>query len=197
MVGTLTVQNLQGPASGANANKIIIPSGHTLDARAGFVPPAGSIIQVVQATLGSTESFAPSTGTYADSSLTASITPTSTNSKILVTYTTFLGQAASYNMSTRIKRNSTIIGNGTSEGGRIVGNAVTMSYKATNDGYGVHPVTNLYLDSPSSTSSVTYTIQVASYGGNAVYVNRSQIFQAGADYDTIPLSSLTLMEIAG
>lgn len=30
MAGTLTVQNLQGPSSGANANKVIIPSGQTL-----------------------------------------------------------------------------------------------------------------------------------------------------------------------
>ena len=45
MVGTLTVQNLQGPASGANANKVIIPSGHTLDASAGFVPSAGQIVK--------------------------------------------------------------------------------------------------------------------------------------------------------
>lgn len=49
MVGTLTVQNLQGPASGANAGKIIIPSGHTLDASAGLIPPDGSIIQVSNA----------------------------------------------------------------------------------------------------------------------------------------------------
>jgi hypothetical protein len=47
MSGTLVVQNIQGPSSGANANKIIIPSGQTLDASAGFVPPAGSVIQVI------------------------------------------------------------------------------------------------------------------------------------------------------
>jgi len=42
MAGTLTVQNLQGPSSGANANKIIVPSGQTLDASAGtLVPSAG------------------------------------------------------------------------------------------------------------------------------------------------------------
>ena len=47
MAGTLTVQNLQGPSSGANAGKIIIPSGHTLDASEGFVPSAGQMIQSV------------------------------------------------------------------------------------------------------------------------------------------------------
>ena len=46
MVGTLTVQNLQGPTSGANANKVIIPSGQTIDASAGlFTPSASQIVQ--------------------------------------------------------------------------------------------------------------------------------------------------------
>ena len=45
MAGTLTVQNLQGPSSGANANKIIVPSGHTLDASSGLVPAAGQIVK--------------------------------------------------------------------------------------------------------------------------------------------------------
>ena len=50
MAGTLTVQNIECPSSGANANKIIIPSGQTLDASEGFVPPAGHVVQVVSAT---------------------------------------------------------------------------------------------------------------------------------------------------
>ena len=46
MAGTLTVQNLQGPSSGANANKIIVPSGQTIDASAGtLVPASGQIVQ--------------------------------------------------------------------------------------------------------------------------------------------------------
>ena len=46
MAGTLTVQNLQGPSSGANANKIIVPSGQTLDASNGsFTPSADQVVQ--------------------------------------------------------------------------------------------------------------------------------------------------------
>ena len=49
MAGTLTVQNLQGPTSGANTNKVIIPSGQTIDASAGtLVPSAGQVVQVVR-----------------------------------------------------------------------------------------------------------------------------------------------------
>lgn len=46
MAGTLTVQTLQGPSSGANANKLLIPSGHTLDAAGGtLVPSADQVVQ--------------------------------------------------------------------------------------------------------------------------------------------------------
>jgi hypothetical protein len=49
MAGILTVQTIQGPTSGANANKVIIPAGQTLDASAGGVTlPAGVGGQVVQ-----------------------------------------------------------------------------------------------------------------------------------------------------
>jgi len=64
MSGTLTVQNLQGPTTGANANKVIVPSGHTLDASQGFTPPAGHVVNVTRWTTtsfngsGSSNSFA-------------------------------------------------------------------------------------------------------------------------------------------
>lgn len=46
MAGTLTVQNIEGPSSGANANKIIVPSGQTLDASGGtFTPSADQVVQ--------------------------------------------------------------------------------------------------------------------------------------------------------
>ena len=45
MASELTVQTIKGPTSGSNANKIIVPSGHTLDASSGFVPAAGQIVK--------------------------------------------------------------------------------------------------------------------------------------------------------
>ena len=42
MAGTLQVENLIGPTTGANANKVSIPSGQTLDARNGS--PSGTIV---------------------------------------------------------------------------------------------------------------------------------------------------------
>lgn len=48
MAGTLTVQNIEGPSSGSDANKVIIPAGQTLDASGGtLLPSAGAAVQVV------------------------------------------------------------------------------------------------------------------------------------------------------
>ncbi len=45
MASEIEVQTLKGPSGGANANKVLIPSGHTLDASSGFIPPAGYTVQ--------------------------------------------------------------------------------------------------------------------------------------------------------
>jgi len=46
-MSTLHVENLKGLSSGGNANKIIVPSGQTIDASAGtLVPSAGQIVNV-------------------------------------------------------------------------------------------------------------------------------------------------------
>ena len=47
MASEIEVQTLKGPSGGANANKVLIPSGHTLDASEGFIPPAGHVVQSV------------------------------------------------------------------------------------------------------------------------------------------------------
>ena len=162
--------------------------------------PTGSVLQVVQGTLGSTVTKTPADSLSEDTGLSATITPSSTSSKILVQYSIFLGQEASYNAFTRILRGSTEIGNGTSEAGRPVGNSMVTGYTQSGfDIYWVGCASNSFLDSPATTSATTYKIQIGSYDGDNVYVNRSHQFQDDTDggYDTIPLSTITLTEIAG
>jgi hypothetical protein len=197
-MSTMYVNNiapLEGDTLIMSAN--INMSGHSLDASGGFTPPAGHVIQVVQGELGTTTSATPAGNTSVDIGLQATITPSSTSSKILVQYTVFLGQDQAYNAFTRIVRDSTQIGNGTQEGSRPVGNSVVNTYSANNDGYNLSCASNSYLDSPSTTSSITYKIQIGAYSGNGVFINRSAIYQNTANYDTTPLSTITVMEIAG
>ncbi len=79
-MSTLTVQTLQAPTSGANANKVIIPSGHTLDASNGLTTPAGHVIKTsnTQVTLGgsTTSTTSVAIGTV------ATYTTTVANSKL-------------------------------------------------------------------------------------------------------------------
>ena len=82
MASELTVQTLRGPTSGANANTILIPSGQVLDASAGFVAPAGSVIQVAQADTSTPVTLAVGTGIAIN---TINFTPKYSNSIIQVT----------------------------------------------------------------------------------------------------------------
>ena len=83
-MSTLHVENLKGLSSGGNVNKIIVPSGQTLDASNGFVAPAGHVIQVVNGSMGGSDLNLTS-ASWADIGLSAAITPSSTSSKIIVT----------------------------------------------------------------------------------------------------------------
>lgn len=112
MVGTIVVQNIQGPTSGANANKVIIPSGQTLDVTE-WIAPTGALIQVQQtivkgsvspkSTVLSTTSF-----TFANI-VTCSITTKKANSKILIICGTSSYSSVAERGSTRLLRNSTSI----------------------------------------------------------------------------------------
>ena len=156
MAGTLTVQNIQGPASGANANKIIIPSGQTLDIDS-WTPPAGTVLQVVQGTQDvGTGSITSSS--FVNTGLSVSITPTSANSKILVIHSgNFNTQSATSWADLTLYRDisSTLTHLGYTNGfNGIYGDADDHTSSSIN-----------YLDSPNTTSSVVYRIYIKSRNG--------------------------------
>lgn len=77
MAGTLITQNIQGPSTGANANKILIPNGQTLAAY-------GYIVQTVSSGA-FTSSVTLSSSSFTATGHTVTITPKLDNSNILVT----------------------------------------------------------------------------------------------------------------
>ena len=80
-MSTLHVENLKGLSSGGNANKIIVPSGQTIDASAGTLTPSAG--QVVQETFTKGTTNGTSSGSaWVDSVVAASITPKFSNSII-------------------------------------------------------------------------------------------------------------------
>ena len=81
MASELTVQTIKGPTSGGNANKIIIPSGQTLDASAGVLTPsAGQVVQQVE--FFNNVTFTTQSTSYVTTPCTVSITPKFVNSKM-------------------------------------------------------------------------------------------------------------------
>ena len=107
MVGTLTVQNLQGPTSGANANKVIVPSGHELHA-AGHVVSASRIDLDTQQTFTSQNFIDVTNGSI-------TVTPKTSNSTFIVTaschgYTSTAGTGAWSSLVIRILRDTTTLG---------------------------------------------------------------------------------------
>lgn len=170
-------------------------------------PKAGNVIQVVYVEKKNTfsgTSVSDNGGYFIDvTGMSASITPSSTASKILIMTTIYGNNAYGYNFSYRLKR--TIGGTttfpilGTSEGSRPVGTGRGSIYDPTYGVYNTNSTGGIHQDSPNTTSAITYQVQIGGYSGDTtVYLNRSHQFQAGTnDYDTIPVSTITLMEIAG
>jgi hypothetical protein len=150
----------------------------------------GGILQVVNTQLVTT--FTVSGGSFADvTGLSVSITPKSSTSKILVMANIFLGGFTSEHFFARLLRDSTVIGAGTAAGSRTSAFGMIRP-GATNDG---SMQAQQVLDSPATTSALTYKIQVRSDTGGVVAVNRSN---SDADSVSSPraASNITVMEVS-
>jgi hypothetical protein len=164
MATTITTEGdlLYGTGSGTYTRRGIGTSGQVLTV-AGGVPtwatPAGGGGKVLQVIMGthSTEATS-SSSTYADTGLTATITPSSASSKVLVlvTQTGVAKDNQDTGTNLRIVRTSTTLMTSLLAG--YTGGTV----RATPGAQGLN-----YLDTPATTSATTYKTQFASYGNNA------------------------------
>jgi hypothetical protein len=117
----------------------------------GAVSRSGGILQVVSTT--KTDTFTTSSETYTDiTGLTASITPSSTSSKILVMYSVFLGQNTGTFPNVRLLRDSTAIAIGDASGS--LDRVTLSSWTGGEEKYQTVSAGN-FLDSPNTTSSTT------------------------------------------
>jgi hypothetical protein len=168
----LSVGQLKGLT--VNNNVMTIPSGHTL-----YAP--GHVIQVVNGSFGT--SVSTGGATWVDTGLTATITPKYTTSKILIiVQQNGCGKSgADTTLLLRLRRNDS-----------------DVTYFSTGGAWTASTATNLgqsmgtsFLDSPNSTSALTYKTQMSAFSPNVgtVFVQHS----VGAGF---PTSTITLMEIA-
>jgi hypothetical protein len=187
--GSITISSPD--VSGSNTLTLPTTSGTVLTNGTNTNFPAGSVLQVVSTT--KTDTFSTvSSGSFVDvTGLSVSITPSSSSNKILVLYDTMIGPQDTGFF--RIVRDSTAIKQGDAAGGRIRTTVGSISPGGNNDK--LAPGAGSYLDSPATTSSITYKIQVQNYSGTLV-VNRSYN-DSDASYSGRGASTITLMEIKG
>ena len=138
---------------------------------------AGGILQVVTGTISTAVSS--TTTTFADSGLTATITPSSSSSRILVTVTG-LGYKTSGNAGNALTQN--LVRNGTQV---VLWNDLSLYTGTALDLSGFYALN--YVDSPASTSALVYKIQFKNAtASSTVYMS----------LNNTP-STITLTEIAG
>ena len=157
--------------------------------------PTGTVLQVVQTV--KTDAFTSTSTSYATvTGLTATITPRATSSKILVHIQANVSQTApSADQSSYFR----MFGGNT--GGYIGDTAGSRELSAfslnefANMGKVTWPMALTFLDSPNTTSPVTYGLEGRRNNSTAFVVNRS-----GTDTDNVTFSrygsTITLMEVA-
>ncbi len=154
-----------------------------VDSRVG----SGKVLQVVD--IIKTTSFSSATGSsWVDiTGLSATITPSSSTSKIEVNFNCVVGSSGSTDLNLRVVRNSTPIFLGTpvssSPGVTLFAPVQSSSYPS--------PVSFTGIDSPSTTSAITYKIQVM--GGGTSYIGTGAA-PASATHG-VPVATIILKEI--
>lgn len=138
--------------------------------------PTGSILQVVQASTSTQQVIA--TASWVDlSGLSVSITPKSTNSKMLVMWSVQgqVGSGGGSGFSVQALRNSTSLFT-----------PATFYDSFLNSIIGRLRNVNFEIDSPATTSAITYKLQAGTHSAGTVN------FQDGSNFQ----STITVMEIA-
>ena len=164
MPGTIPIASIVADSAEATGLKWATPAG------------GGKVLQVVSATTTTQKDTA--SATYADSNLTATITPTLSTSKILVLANQSglrrsVGSASNA-LSIRLVRGATAL----MTRDLTLWTNTTLLQTIGSDSF-------MYLDSPATTSATTYKTQIASYYGTS---------DVGVQYND-NMSSIILLEI--
>ena len=139
-------------------------------------------------------------GTYVTiSGLSVNITPSSSSNKILVIADVKAGNDGGNGYYLQIVRDSTAIYVGDAATGKQQCIQQTYGGGDTGEGkYGMAKMGGTFLDSPSTTSQITYAVQFLRLGGNSpqtLYVNRVGSENPG-EYVGRAASSITAIEVA-
>ena len=188
--GTITGVSVGGLPDGI-VDTDMLAAGAVTAAKRG----AGGILQVVS--VSNNTAYTGTNTSYADV-FSASITPAATSNKILILAQLAISHEDNHTGLGRLVRQ---IGSGSfaafhGGAGTQANHADNVWWSVRNSIYGVSPYTVPYLDSPSTTSAVTYKAQMAT--SNSTYpwaVNRTA-YSGNELYLSPAASSITLVEVA-
>ena len=154
----------------------------------------GGIVQVKSTT--KTDTFDTTSTSFTDiTGLSVSITPKFSTSKILVTYHVNANmEDSTYVGALRLMRDSTPIFVGDASGSRTQASSYVKNLSGSSTE--THDYSGQHLDSPSTTSSVTYKMQgVTLDSGRQLNVNKSYS-DSNAASQARTASSITVMEVS-
>ena len=159
--------------------------------------PTGSVVQVVQNVKADT--FTVSGATFVTiTGFDVTITPTSASSKVMIDLSLHIGEGQDTFPLFRMYRGSTELTIPSAIGSGQAGMfGKTTTGNDTRDQYLIEPVNFKFLDTPSTTSAVTYSIKVRPMAttSRTIHVNRGNTIGDANQFTTI--STITATEIKG
>jgi hypothetical protein len=148
---------------------------------------SGSIVQVASTT--KTDTFSTTSLSFDDiTGLSVSITPKFASSKILVAVSVAKGTSADDVGAFELRRDSTSIAIADSGGG--IRSSMTAYYGGTTATVQLNTLSLTHLDSPATTSTITYSLRGRQHTTGTLWVNRNNNDSWRA------VSSITVMEVA-
>ena len=172
--------------------------------------PAGSVLQVIQVQKKDAWTGDNDSSYEAISGLSASITPLSTSNKVLVEAIVWGGVDKGRWAGIRLYRGGSVVSDAIStaysgshyntiDGQRQNRNWISFGYSPddTHEENRLQLSSGKYLDSPSSTSSLTYDLRIIGRESTTNYFINYPQYGHGSDSSVTAVSSITLTEIAG
>ena len=183
---------IKAPSSSANTRVLTLPDTGNLTLH------GGKILQVVSTT--KTDTFSTTSTSFTDvTGFSVNITPSSSSNKVLVTgLVTFGGSdGEAYGYTFNLAR---VIGG--SETDICIADAASNRTRATlgtqgfNNGDATMGHSLNFLDSPSTTSQVTYKVRARAENPKTLYVNRGNEADGDTAITSRFVSTITVMEVA-
>ena len=200
MSATLNTTNIKHASSGSNNIVLAADGSTTISGNATCSGTAtgfggGKLLQTIMVEKTDTTSHNDTSTIQDISGMTVNITPSASTSKIFVTSTLqVVTVAGEYSFALYLMRDSTYLSRGDASGShRTRGTFGGLSDSSNN--YDLRPFTISYLDSPNTTSQVTYKWRWNNPSHNQViYLNRPYSFADGG-YAVMTSSNIIVQEI--